>query len=115
MHPEDLMSLIREDDAEAQAYLSSLPVAERRTKARAGAKPWRPLLVKSQIIKKWAAEIEANTCPHCGQVIPSVRKPTRLQVDLDTRGVPHTESGTMELPDGTTSARVMGYPKGVRS
>jgi hypothetical protein len=68
MHPEDLMSLIREGDAEARAYLSSLPVDERRTKARAGAKAWRPLLVKRAILDEWAAEIEPRTCPHCGAV-----------------------------------------------
>jgi hypothetical protein len=47
--------LVREGDADALAFLNSIPPQRMRAKVRAGAKPWNPRLVKAATLEQdWA-------------------------------------------------------------
>lgn len=46
LHPVDLIALVREGDAGAVRYLDALSQRVMRAKVRAGAKSWRPRLLK---------------------------------------------------------------------
>jgi hypothetical protein len=71
MHAQDLVMLMREGDEGAFAYLTSLPDHEMLAKVRAGAKPWRPILIDAEqmaALRKGATR--DGRCLVCGQPKP---------------------------------------------